>query len=75
MTGRSAGVVAQPGAKDGNQVYCPVSGVVFAVKPESTRRTLDGSTVYFCCEACAHYFDQHREQIARLRGLAPARTN
>jgi hypothetical protein len=46
-----------------------VSGVTFTVGPQSVRRHLDGQTLYFCCEACAGYFDAHRARVIAARRL------
>jgi YHS domain-containing protein len=70
--GGSADVIQQPGAHAGQQAYCPVSGVVFEVKAGSARREVNGKPVYFCCEGCANYFNEHREAVIAARGL-PAR--
>lgn len=66
-------MTAQPGAQLGQSTYCPVSGVVFEVKASSAHRELDGRPLYFCCEACAAYFSEHRERVLALRGASPAR--
>ena len=67
--GGSAEVVLQPGAHEGQQAYCPVSGVVFQVKAASARREVNGKAVFFCCEGCASYFDEHREAfVCRVEG-------
>ena len=66
----AADVVRQPGARLGQRIYCPVSGVVFEVKESTPRRDVNGQLLYFCCEACAQYFDGHRERILALRGLS-----
>lgn len=68
--GRSADAVAQPGARVGQTVYCPVSGAVFQVKDSSPRADVGGKTIYLCCEACARYFAQNRDRILALRGLS-----
>jgi hypothetical protein len=70
MVGGSADIVVQPGAKDGDRTYCPMSGVVFQVKKSSSHREVDGKPIYFCCETCADYFMKHRDRIAAARGLA-----
>jgi YHS domain-containing protein len=69
--GHNPQAVAQPGAKVGQTVYCPVSGAVFEVKESSRRVDLDGKPLYLCCEACARYFAANREQVLALRGLGP----
>jgi len=60
----------QPGADVGTRVFCPVSGVAFKVKEDSAERNLDGHPVYFCCNQCAGYFDQHRDTVLSRRGIA-----
>jgi len=60
----------QPGARAGDVVYCPVSGAVFPVSEQSTRREWGGKTLYFCCAACAAYFDAHQAEVLAKRGLA-----
>jgi YHS domain-containing protein len=47
-----------------------VSGVVFQVKAASARREVNGKSVYFCCEGCANYFNEHREAVIAARGLS-----
>ncbi len=72
--GRNPQAVAQPGAKIGQTVYCPVSGAVFEAKESSQRADLNGEPLYFCCEACARYFAANRNRVLGLRGLASARS-
>ena len=67
MAGRSAGAVFQPGAKLGEETYCPVSGVVFAVSEATPVRTYEGGEYHFCCPACAAHFDQHASKIVATR--------
>ncbi len=67
--GRNPQAVAQPGAKVGQTVYCPVSGAVFQVRESSRRVDLDGKRLYLCCEACARYFAAHRDSVVALRGF------
>lgn len=67
--GRNPQAVAQPGAKVGQTVYCPVSGAVFEVKESSQRAELDGKPLYLCCDACARYFAENRDRVLALRGL------
>ena len=45
-------VVAQPDASVGDLVQCPVSGVVFEVKPGQPYLDHDGHTTYTCCGGC-----------------------
>ncbi|PYQ52967.1 MAG: hypothetical protein DMF78_10150 [Acidobacteria bacterium] len=68
--GRNAQAVAQPGARPGQYVYCPVSGAVFRIKDSSPRADVHGKTVYLCCDACARYFAQNRDRVLALRGLS-----
>lgn len=68
--GRNPQAVAQPGAKVGQTVYCPVSGAVFQVKESSPRAELDGKPLYLCCDACARHFAANRDRVLALRGLA-----
>jgi copper chaperone len=70
MRGRNAQAVTQPCAQPGQYVYCPVSGAVFRIKDSSQRADVKGKTLYLCCEGCAHYFAQHRDQVLALRGLS-----
>ncbi len=69
MRGRSAQAVVQPGARPGQYVYCPVSGAVFRIKDSSPRADVNERTLYLCCDGCARYFAQHRDQVLALRGL------
>jgi YHS domain-containing protein len=71
VAGRSAGVVAQPGAQLGKDTYCPISGVVFTPNAGSPKLEIAGKPLYFCCEGCATYFKEHRDAVVALRGLAP----
>jgi YHS domain-containing protein len=59
----------QPAAL-GDVTYCPVSGAIFRVTAQSTRRVVDGKTLYFCCDACAGYFDGHQAEVLSRRGLS-----
>jgi copper chaperone len=65
--GRDARAVAQPGARVGEVVYCPVSGAVFVVKDSSPRAEVDGKTLYVCCDGCARFFAQNRARVLALR--------
>ena len=69
MRRQEAGVVAQPGARDGERVYCPVSGVVFEASSMRPRREVAGQSVYFCCPGCAEWFDLHRSRVVAARRL------
>ncbi|MFO0739578.1 MAG: hypothetical protein U0270_27010 [Labilithrix sp.] len=59
----------QPGAVLGEVVHCPVSGAVFRVKEDATKREVLGRSIYFCCASCAAYFDTHRSEILTARGI------
>jgi hypothetical protein len=72
VTGGSPDIVVQPGAEVGQKTFCVVSGAAFEVQASSVRREVDGKPVYLCCEACAGYFDAHRDQVVAARGLAPS---
>jgi copper chaperone CopZ len=65
----NAQVVAQPGAKLGQKVYCPVSGVVLIVQTSTPTVDVGGKPIRVCCEGCARHFKAHREQVLALRGL------
>jgi YHS domain-containing protein len=70
VIGGSADVIPQPSAKVGQKTYCLVSGVVIQIGEATVRREVDGKTFYFCCEACAGYFDANRQRVAKLRSVA-----
>jgi hypothetical protein len=61
--------VPQPGARVGDVAFCVVSGAVFDVTGASPRRELAARTLFFCCEACAGYFSQHRQDVLAARCL------
>ncbi|MBI5513275.1 MAG: hypothetical protein HY909_05870 [Deltaproteobacteria bacterium] len=63
----AAGVVAQPGARAGQRVYCPVSGVVLEVSPQTVHRDRPDGRWFFCCEPCAAYFTGHEQEVRALR--------
>jgi YHS domain-containing protein len=46
-----------------------VSGVVFPISQTSVTRQVNGKTLWFCCEGCAGYFDEHRARLLELRKL------
>jgi YHS domain-containing protein len=69
LEGERDDVVVQPGASVGQQTYCPVSGAVFTVAAEHAKREVDGHTLWFCCEACAAYFEAHEDAVMEARGL------
>jgi hypothetical protein len=60
-------MVLQPGARIGDYTRCLVSGAVFQVSEQRQRRTYGGHDLFFCCAACARYFDLHAEVVATLR--------
>jgi hypothetical protein len=62
--------VLQPGAKTGDYTRCPVSGAVFMVDDKRQRREVGGRAVFFCCAACARYFDEHADAVTALRRLS-----
>ena len=47
-----ADIVSQPGAKVGDLVRCPVSGVVFAVTKDHTQVDVGGKPYFTCCGTC-----------------------
>jgi YHS domain-containing protein len=53
----------------GEVTFCPVSGAVFRATAQSTQRVVNGKTLYFCCEACAGWFDQNQPEVLARRGL------
>lgn len=59
----------QPGAKPGDQTYCPISGVVFTITDATPRVEVEGNTLYTCCDGCARYFAEHREDVVKRRKL------
>jgi YHS domain-containing protein len=54
----------------GDVTFCPVSGAVFRATGQSTQRVVNGKTLYFCCEACAGWFDQNQAEVLTRRGLS-----
>lgn len=67
--GRSADAVAQPGAAIGQQVYCPVSGVLFEVTESSAKIDTPRGPIYACCQGCAGYLASERDRVLALRGI------
>lgn len=67
----NAKVGPQPGAALGQDVYCPVSGVVLRIKYSTLHADLNGKPLYVCCEGCQRYLQANRERVLALRGLAP----
>jgi len=74
MVGRSVDIIEQPTASQGQRTYCPVSGVVFQVKESSPHHNVGGHAYYFCCPACAAYFEQNRDRVLAMRGHAQPKT-
>lgn len=66
----NAKVGPQPGAALGQDVYCPVSGVVLRIKDSTLRAQLNGKPLHVCCEGCLRYLQANREKVLALRGLA-----
>jgi len=65
----NARVSPQPGAAPGQDVYCPVSGVVLKIKASTLTVPMDGKPVYVCCEGCQRHFQAHRDRVLALRGM------
>ncbi len=68
----NAAVSPQPGAAPGQQVYCPVSGVVLRIKDATPKVDVNGKPMYVCCEGCARHFKANRERVLALRGFRSA---
>ncbi len=64
-----AHVSSQPGATPGQEIYCPVSGVVLRINELTPRSDVKGKTFYVCCEACLRYFQANRDRVLGLRGM------
>jgi hypothetical protein len=58
-------IVAQPGAKVGDLVHCPVSGVVFRVKPGNPEITYNGKRYFTCCATCAARYEQRQRSLGK----------
>lgn len=65
----NARVSAQPGAAPGQDVYCPVSGVVLRITESTLKAEVDGKPVYVCCEGCLRHFKANRDRVLALRGM------
>lgn len=65
-----AKVALQPGAVQGQDVYCPVSGVVLRVKDSTLHADLNGKPLFVCCEGCLRYLQANRQKVLALRGLS-----
>ena len=68
----NARVSLQPGAAPGQDVYCPVSGVVLRIKDSTLTAEVDGKPIYVCCEGCQRHFKANRERVLALRGMNAA---
>ena len=64
-----ARVSSQPGATTGQEIYCPVSGVVLKINESTPRSDVKGKPFYVCCEACLRYFQANRDRVLALRGI------
>ncbi len=69
----NAVVHAQPGAAIGDEVYCPVSGVVLKITAATPKDESEGSPVYVCCEGCLRYLRANRARVQALRGTRAGR--
>jgi copper chaperone CopZ len=67
-----AHVNSQPGATPGQEVYCPVSGVVLRINESTPRSSVNSKPFYICCEACLRYFQANRDRVLALRGIRNA---
>ena len=67
--GPSPGVVVQPGAALGDTTYCPVSGAVFRIEETHPHASVGDHELWFCCAGCATYFEAHRTEVLRARGM------
>ena len=61
------------GAAVGQKVYCPVSGVVIAIKESTLSEEIEGKPLYVCCEGCKRYVAANRERVLALRGIDHAK--
>jgi copper chaperone CopZ/YHS domain-containing protein len=68
----SARVSSQPGASPGQEIYCPVSGVVLRISEATPKAEVNGKPFYVCCEACLRYFQANRARVLALRGMRAA---
>jgi copper chaperone CopZ len=69
----NAQVHPQPGASIGDEVYCPVSGVVLKITAATPKEESGGSATYVCCEGCLRYLRAHPSRVRALRGAGAAR--
>jgi len=58
----------QPGVSIGDATHCAVSGVVFVVEDASPKKRVGDRDVYFCCDSCLAYFDEHGSDVMAKRG-------
>jgi YHS domain-containing protein len=72
VTAPDPDVVAQPGANIGQRTFCPVSGAVFRVEATHHHAEIGGQKLWFCCEGCMHYFEQHRAEVLAARRVDPS---
>jgi copper chaperone len=64
-----AHISSQPGATAGQEIYCPVSGVVLRINESTPRSDVNGKPFYVCCEGCLRYFQANRDRVLALRGI------
>ena len=57
-------LVAQSTAKAGDFTKCPISGVAFLVKDQSSKISHNGKSVFTCCETCAEIFSKSPGEYA-----------
>jgi copper chaperone CopZ len=69
----NAEVHAQPGASIGDEVYCPVSGVVLKITAATPKEESGGGATYVCCEGCLRYLRANQARVRALRGGRAAR--
>lgn len=69
VEGPQTEIAVQPGATVGERTYCPVSGAVFTIDATHAHAEVEGQTLYFCCPACAEYFEAHRTEVMQARGI------
>jgi hypothetical protein len=69
VEGPSDEIATQPGARVGALAFCPVSGAVFTVSEAHAHADVEGGRLWFCCAACAAYFEAHRDVVLAARGV------
>jgi len=57
----------QPNVKVGDLTRCPVSGVVFKVKPNSAQTKFLGESLYFCCDSCKQRFFKESKRFVSIQ--------